>query len=530
MRESYSARIQEPPHFFTVQRMTDHPQTLRPGAWRSALPALVITLLAIIVLYRDTAMAMVDTWSRTETFTHGFLVPPLSLWLIWRIRHEVARLIPRPNFWLLLLLAATGFAWLLGELATVGVVSQFAITSLLVLSVPAVLGLPVARRITFPLLFLYFAVPFGEFALPQMMEWTANFTVFALRLSGIPVFREGLHFVIPSGSWSVVEACSGVRYLIASFVVGTLFAYLTYHSLKRRLVFVGVSLLVPLVANWLRAYMIVMLGHFSGNKLAVGVDHLIYGWVFFGLVIMLMFWIGSHWREDELAPETGGANGTIPIGTQGIPSPLVAAVAAIVVALIWPLAEWQINRRVVSPLTQIEQLEPIAGWSPTEQIFADWTPRFENPSSTLQATFGLDGRKVGLYVAYYRNQDYSRKMVSSSNVMVTSSNPLWARVASGSRQIVLGTKSVTVRSAELRSTDSLRMMVWQWYWINGHLTSSDFVAKAYTALSRLTAQGDDSAVIFVYAPKEQGEVVLEEFVKAAEPAITSVLNRTQEKR
>lgn len=506
------------------------PVQVSSTAWRSALPALIITLLAIIVLYRETAMAMVDTWSRSETFTHGFLVPPISLWLIWRIRHGVERLMPSPNFWALLLLAGTGFAWLLGELATVSVVSQFAFTTLLVLSVPAVLGLQVARRISFPLLFLFFAVPFGEFALPQMMEWTANFTVFALRLTGIPVFREGLQFIIPSGSWSVVEACSGVRYLIASFVVGTLFAYLTYHSLKRRLIFAGVSLIVPLVANWLRAYMIVMLGHLSGNKLAVGVDHLIYGWVFFGIVIMLMFWIGSHWREDELAPEKGGANGAIPIGSQGALSSLVAAVAAIVVALIWPLAEWQINRSVASPLTQVEQLEPITGWAPAKQIFADWTPRFENPSVALQTTFGSDGRTVGLYVAYYRNQDYNRKMVSSSNVMVTSSNPLWARVTSGFRQTVLGERSVAVRSAELRSTDTLRMVVWQWYWINGHLTSSDFVAKAYTALSRLTGQGDDSAVIFVYAPKEQGEVVLEDFVKAAEPAMTSALNRTREKR
>ena len=103
----------------------------------------------------------------------------------------------------------TGFVWLLGELATVGVVSQFAFTTMLVLAVPAVLGFVVARRITFPLAFLYFAVPFGEFALPHLMEWTANFTILGLRLSGIPVYREGLNFVIPSGNWSVVEACSG---------------------------------------------------------------------------------------------------------------------------------------------------------------------------------------------------------------------------------------------------------------------------------------------------------------------------------
>ena len=125
-------------------------------------------------------------------------------------------------------------------------------------------------------------MPFGEFLLPVLMEYTANFTVTALRLSGIPVYREGLQFVIPSGSWSVVEACSGVRYLIASFMIGTLFAYLNYRSTRRRLVFMGVSIVVPILANWLRAYMIVMLGHLSGNTIAVGVDHLIYGWLFFG--------------------------------------------------------------------------------------------------------------------------------------------------------------------------------------------------------------------------------------------------------
>ena len=137
---------------------------------------------------------------------------------------------------------------------------------------------------------------------------TADFTVAALRASGIPVYREGLQFVIPSGSWSVVEACSGIRYLMASFMVGSLFAYLNYRSWRRRLAFVAVSLVVPIVANWLRAYMIVMLGHLSGNTLAVGVDHLIYGWVFFGIVIMAMFMVGARWSEPDAQPQIGRAH------------------------------------------------------------------------------------------------------------------------------------------------------------------------------------------------------------------------------
>lgn len=499
--------------------------------WRLALPALVLTLLVILALYRETAMSMVDIWMRSETFTHGFLVPPITLWLIWRIRGDVARLTPRPNIWALLVLAGAGFAWLLGELATVTALSQFALTSMLVLAVPAVLGLPVARRIAFPLAFLYFAVPFGEFAMPQFMEWTANVTVLGLRFSGIPVYREGLNFIIPSGSWSVVEACSGVRYLIASLTVGTLFAYLSYRSLKRRLIFIGFSFVVPVLANWVRAYMIVMLGHLSGNKLAAGVDHLIYGWLFFGIVITAMFWIGARWREDELPPALALPHDAS-AGGAATASSLLVALAVTLLAAIWPLTQWQIERTVLPEVSRLEPLAPISGWPASPENFADWSPRFDNSSAALQTTFGAEGRRVGLYLGYYRNQDYSHKMVASGNVLVRSSDPQWARVADGLRQIAFDRQSITVRSAELRSVDSSRLVVWQWYWINGHLTASDSRAKAYTAWSRLTGRGDDSAVIVVYAPKDEADgadAVLEAFVHAAAPEIASVLQRTMEK-
>jgi exosortase A len=510
--------------------------------WSQALPALAVVQLAILVLYRDTALSMVEIWARNETFTHCFLVLPITLWLVWRIRQRVALLVPRASGWAMLALAGTGFVWLLGELATVRVLSQFALTTMLVLAVPAVLGFRVARSIAFPLAFLYFAVPFGEFSMPQLMEWTANVTVLGLRLSGIPVYREGLQFVIPSGSWSVAEACSGVRYLIASLTVGTLFAYLSYHSLKRRLIFVAVSFIVPVIANWMRAYIIVMLGHLSGNKLAAGVDHLIYGWLFFGLVIMAMFWIGARWRQEPLQPLVF-STATL-AGSGAASSPLLPALSFIALAAIWPLAQWQIERNVPSELTRIEPFGPIAGWSLAPEQVADWTPSFDNPSASVQSTFGKDGQLVGLYLGYYRNQDSSRKLVSSTNVLVKSKDPQWAKVAGGERPVSIDQQAIAVRSAELRSVDSKRLLVWQWYWINGHLTASDFKAKAYTALSRLMGQGDDSAVIIVYALKESvsnatgnaaagnvaGEVALASFIQSAAPEIRRVLSVTGEKR
>ncbi len=150
-------------------------------------------------------------------------------------------------------------------------------------------------------------MPIGEALIPPLMDWTADFTVAALKLSGIPVYREGTFFTIPSGNWSVVEGCSGLRYLIASITVGALYAYLSYRKLWKRVLFVALSVIVPIIANGLRAYMIVMIAHLSDMKLALGVDHLIYGWVFFGVVMLLLFWVGSYWRDDaepDVAPLT----------------------------------------------------------------------------------------------------------------------------------------------------------------------------------------------------------------------------------
>ncbi len=192
-----------------------------------------------------------------------------------------------------------GFSWLLGELASTLTVSFFAVIALMPLTVTAVLGLQWARTLVLPFAILLFAVPFGEAFVPTLMQWTADFTVVALKLSGVPVYREGQSFVIPSGTWSVVEACSGVRYLLASLFAGVIYAWQMYRSPLRRAMFLLASVVFPIVANWLRAYFIVMLGHLSDNRIAAGVDHLIYGWIFFGIVIMVMFAVGAIWREDD---------------------------------------------------------------------------------------------------------------------------------------------------------------------------------------------------------------------------------------
>lgn len=515
-----------------------------PAHWRLPLASLVLLLLAILALYSHTVVGMVTIWSRSDTYAHGFVVPVITLWLIWRIRHTLAVLVPKPSplAWVLLL-GAAGF-WLAGDLVAVNAATQLALVMLLVLAVPAVLGWRLAQAMAFPLGFLFFAVPIGDFMLPYFMEWTADFTVLALRVSGIPVYREGLQFIIPSGAWSVVEACSGIRYMIASVTVGCLFAYLSYSSLKKRLIFVAVSILVPLVANWLRAYMIVMIGHLSGNELATGVDHLIYGWVFFGVVILAMLFVGARWADAPLPP-AGPLGAAVPAGA--LASGKSAATAAVVALLI--VASPHLLERLLALGTQTSAVALAAPaaqapWQNNTSPPSDWVPAFQLPVATShQGYSGPQGEAVGLHLTYYRQQDYERKLVSSQNMLVVHDDKQWAQVSGGSANTQLAGQPLTVAAATLRNqagglaANSQRLQVWRFYWVNNRFTASDALAKIQGALSRITGQGDDGAIVVIYTPLDPQQTdadaraaataVLQGFMQSQGSAIEAALKTTR---
>ena len=499
------------------------------ASWRVALPALGVALAWVVFCFFGTAAGMVGIWARSETFAHGFVVAPISLWLVWRMRARLRVLQPQPSWIVLPLLAAAGFAWLLGEVGAVNAVAQFAFVSMLVLTVPAVLGLRIARAMLFPLGFLFFSVPFGEFLMPTLMSHTADFTVFALRATGVPVYREGLQLVIPSGHWSIVEACSGIRYLIASVMVGTLFAYLNYTALSRRIAFVGVSIAVPIVANWLRAYMIVMIGHLSDNRLATGVDHIIYGWLFFGIVMLVMFAVGARWREP--APVAAAGNRAVAGESPPVnPKHLWGAALAVVVATIpWPLID-----RAAQPGDATATLGAIAvpGWEARPAEADAFTPHFEGASALRHEQLQRGGRNVGLYVAFYRGQTPERKLVSSENVLVRSEDRNWHVIATGQRPMELDGHAANVVAARIRARDAGIVAARQWYWIDGTVTASDALAKALIAWHRVTGRGDDSAVIVVYttaSSEDKGDAdrTLDAFVGDAWPGIGAALARAK---
>jgi exosortase A len=491
--------------------------------WRLTLGYICVALTAVLALYWDTASSMAGTWAASTAYNHGYLVLPIALWLVWRKRAQLAQLSPAPDYLGFALLAATGFAWLVAEAGRVLVVQQYALAAMPAAVVLALAGRRVAAALAFPLAFLLFAVPTGEALVPRLMDWTADFTVAALRLSAIPVYREGNSFSLPSGNWSVVEACSGLRYLIASLTVGTLFAYLNYRRLWKQALFVAVALVLPVFANFLRAYLIVMIGHLSNMKLGIGVDHMLFGWVFFGAVIIVLFWFASFWRDAE----DGGAviERSLMPSSRGLITGTAAGAVALAAA--WPLYAAHLDRSSAErDSLELAAVPAVGGWTSDAASLTEWRPHYVGAAASRFTVYRKGENAVALYIGYYRDQRQGAELIGWQNAIVQSEDRVWANVGESARSVELASGAVRVRETRLRGAGQ-RLLVWDWYSISGRDTSSPYLGKALLARDKLLGRGDDSAAVVLAAPygarPDEGAQALAEFARDMLPAIHATL-------
>ena len=504
-----------------------------PFAW-AGLVFLVITALMF-----DTAASAVSIWERSSTFTHGYFILPIFVWLIWRKRDLLATLPSKPDWLPVPLILGSGLMWLLSGLAGIQVGQHIALVMIIIFSFWAIVGREIASQLKFPLAFLFFLAPVGEELVPHLMNITADFTVGAIRLTGVPIYREGLFFSLPSGNWSVVEACSGIRYLIASMTLGTLYAYLNYTSIQRRLLFIALSAIVPIFANGIRAFMIVMIGHHSDMKLATGVDHLVYGWLFFGVVMFMLFSLGALFAEpeestgsDSLSEKSesvrrgiadtdpsASKSSSLNIAKSGRFAASVMIVAVCVAA--WPAWSVAMNSLTETSTLSNREINSILSGSSvvdaeSEQRTNDptyWFPHMSGYDAHLESLISESGLPVVKAQAFvYITQKQGKEMISSSNVLVKSEDPVW-RIT---RHRVVSNKAKApdphLIEENLIESDLDRKLVWRWYTVGDSSTTSPVIAKLIEARDKLLFRQSRSVTYLLEtdADNSNAQVALEE--------------------
>ena len=446
----------------------------------------LLTGLAVSAVFYDTTQNLIYLWLNSETYSHCFFILPITFWLIWRQRDLYKYTDVQISYAALAPLFLSLLLWFIGRLLTASVIEQYGFLCIWLSSICLFLGWPLFKSLLFPFAYLLLMVPIGEGVVPALMEFTAYFTTETIRLVGIPVYREGLFISLPSGNWNVVEACSGIRYVLASVTLGTLFAYISYQSYWKRGLFILASLIVPILANGIRAFLIVMIGHFSNLKLAVGVDHLIYGWVFFGIVIFTLFSVGSIWQDKELVPLKKDNKGKI----YRFSSSYLTALIIFFISLF--------SIKYIGDMTEKSQRQVIASELP--KTINEWQqitiPKgFWQPQSPQAALFEKNMYKnnqeqiAGRYKAQFLGTKES-KVVSALN-RLTDDTFVW-RLIHHDQRIENGHPV----NEYLLSNKKLTLLAWSWYNIGDKPVINPYKAKLIELKQRIFQ--DNSSISLVH--------------------------------
>jgi exosortase A len=465
--------------------------------WTVTIASLSIIGVAVILLYWTEAAGAVRVWYDSEAYTHGFLILPIVAYLLWERRPLLTGLSPKPVPWVLPLVPAIGAVWLIARLIGLLEAQQLLLIAMLQVVLLSVLGWRVYRALAFPLLYLFFLVPTGEFLVPYLQDFTARFTVLALQLSGIPVYSDGFLISIPDENFYVAEACAGLRFLIATIAFGFLFADFSYRSLWRKACFIAICLVTPIIANGFRAYGIILLAYFSGGTIAVKADHIIYGWVFFSMVTVGLMAIGWTFRQS---PEPYRApSEPRPARTRAGYVAMVACIALVTIALPRGYAAF-LDAPTSHPQGHLAL--PAAGPAWTKDTAdSNWHPRYATADFSAKQGFTDGAKHVDLFIAYYIAQKQDKKLLSFDNKIAGGDE--WEISNRSSAVVTIDGEKVPVAVSEWTWLGRKRL-IYSVNWVDGSFETNPFKTKLLQAKAELTG-GTRAAAIIAIATEITGD-------------------------
>lgn len=523
--------------------------------------SVLVTAALLGYLYDDCLVFLFDRWIGNEDYSHGVLVPVVSLFLVWQARHRMAAAGIENSWWGLAVVSVGLLLYGVGELATLFVVHHISLWIVIVGLVIGAIGIRAAREIMFPLGYLLTAIPLPNFLYAglssKLQLWSSALGVGCLQLIGVTAFLEGNVIDLGPVQLQVVEACSGIRYLFPLTALALLCAYLFKDRMWKRVVLVLSAIPISIFVNGFRIGMIGALVEWTGQGAAEGFSHLFEGAVLFmvslGLLVVEM-WLLARIRSETkgaldgrglrfeasvegmevqgLRPEATASNFQPSSYLQPLPSNRFFHGAAYFcsVALLVPVAfasTLLVEREEIVPSRSmfIDFPQQIDGWAGTsmalEKQYID-ALRFDD---YLLAEFRSDkGQSATFYAAYYQSQRKGQSVHSPQSCLpgggweILSMTGVDVPARNGMDRPLHINRAVIQKGHQ-------KQVVWYWFKQRDRILSNEYLVKFYLlwdALSRGRTDGGLIRVSSIVGPGDTESIVdqrLGQLVLAVEPEL-----------
>jgi len=485
--------------------------------WRFTTPAraFVIAGLGLAMLpFLNALGQLFSIWNLEPEYSHGILIPPIALFLIWQQRDALART-PFHGAWSGLLVLALGLAfWLVGELSTITAIVQYGFLLVLYGLVATLTGWAVFRRLWMPLLILVFMIPlpafFSNTLSLNLQLLSSAIGVWLIRLFGISVYLEGNVIDLGSYQLQVAEACDGLRYLFPLMTLAFIVAYFFRAPLWKRVVLFVSSMPIAILMNSFRIGAIGVTVEHWGRQMAEGLLHDFEGWVVFMLSTVALLGVAAALTRigrsrsrlrDALAFQfsaTAAASQATPLAARAVSPAFIAAAALVATVSISAMA---LPSRATETLPARSALtgfpNHVGAWQgrrqPIESIYLDALKLDDYLMSDYRGTSGLP---INFYVAYYDSQRKGHSVHSPRSCLPGGG---WLIRSFERKSLPLGAALLPANRAVIELGDQ-KQVVYYWFQQRGRTITNEYLVKWYIFWDALTRNRTDGALVRLSAP------------------------------
>lgn len=433
----------------------------RPFPW-IASGVLVIAIIA----YWPAAQALAEPWMNSSDYTHGFVLAGAALWALLRMPVPQC---PRSRLLLLPLIFVLSLGWLAGFASRTVLVQQLTLPLVMWMSLGSMFGVAMLRRTAWLFGSLYLAVPLWDYSIPLLQACAVVVTESLSRLVGIPAFVSGNLIMIPAGTFEVAEGCSGLRYLLSTLSIAFVCSAFANYAPRQRAYLVALAVMLALVANWVRIFIIVCIGDWTDMQSSLVSDHELLGHVVYFIVALvpLLFIFRA------LAPAAKQDSSSQPIDGSASWTPRLTAVAATVLMVVavpvW--ARYKDDVQYSGMHATISLPNADQGWNVSSRASAPWDPSF--PGAVATATRTYSSARPGSVVVY---QASFLEQLQGAELVGLMARPF------GSWRVLDEQATPSGASAEIEQTIALSesneaWLIWHWYQIGSARSHSPVETK-----------------------------------------------------
>lgn len=472
---------------------------------------LVIVLSGIVYSYWPTIFALVKQWLNNDDFSHGILVVPMSIYLIWEKRRQLAAADIQPDWRAFPVLILAICIFIVGELGAELFTTRVSMIVMLIAVIWMLYGYAVIKIIRFPLLFLFLMLPLPGFIYRNitfpLQLISSTWSTSLLHLLEISAYREGNVIDMGFTQFQVVEACNGLRFILPLLTLGVMFAFWWNKEISwwQRIVLITAAIPIAILANVIRIAGTGIISMHWGTEAAEGFFHGFSGWAVF--MLCFMFYVMLNYGL-KLLPSKRNNNRDDAFdllqSTERFPQhrirwqPIAAATSVI---LITPLVVSYLGHVPPKPLQK-----PLTEFPLQYGSYNGKTSKMEEliweqvgGQAYVQINyFNNGGLPINFYTAYYEYQRKAGDFVHSPKLCLPGAG--WYIEKNHVREVELNNDQLIYDGKILFnelviSKSGHRQLVYYWYQGRGRNFTNEYLAKFYMVWDGIFRRRTDGALV-----------------------------------